>query len=174
MSVLGLNFVKWIVATYKGWINIIYDVACCCFLAIPLLWSAALKSFFPKRKKVHGKLVAIIGAGSKLSRSVAFLLAHLGCHIALVDLHEDNSEHIIEELKLKGCKKAKLFHTDITHLEAIKKLRDEIEQQMGTVDILINAADVRPFPGKKTKPGFIELMLEVNLFGTIQVSYRSA
>jgi NAD(P)-dependent dehydrogenase (short-subunit alcohol dehydrogenase family) len=168
----NFDFVKWIVSTYQGWLNLAFDIVSCFFLAIPLMLKSAWELVFPKRKDVHGKLVAIIGAGSKLSRSIALNLAALGCKIALVDLNEDNSERIVEDLKKNGTK-AERFHTDITKIDEIRKLREDIEFGMGKVDILINAADVMPDPGKKTGPGFIELMLQVNLYGTIQVSSRS-
>lgn len=173
MSVLEYDIVKWVIGGYQGWINVGFDIVICFFLAIPLLFKSAWEYAFPKRKNVFGKLVAIVGAGNKLSRSLAYSFAHLGCEIALVDLNEDNSERLVEELKKQGTK-VERFHTDITKIEEIRKLREDIEHGMGTVDILINAADLMPEPGKKTKPGFIEMMLQVNLYGTIQVSTRSA
>lgn len=169
MSQNGEVAKKSIQNAFKRYADFAFDIIYCFVFAIPLLCKEVLKSFFPKQQNVRGKLALVTGAGGGLGRSISLKLADLGCNVAVVDINETTAEAVAAELRLKGVQ-AKSFLVDISKQDAIRKLRDDVTNDMGSVDILINNAGMIPDMNTEITPGFLETMVKVNLLGTILVS----
>jgi all-trans-retinol dehydrogenase (NAD+) len=142
------------------------DATLCVFLAIPLMWNALLKTIFVRRKCIRGKLVLVTGGGQGLGRAISLKLAEMGCDIAVADLNEETARSVAEEVKQKGVQ-AKGYKVDISKNDETRKLREDIKNDFGPVDILINNAGVIPDMSNEVKPGFLETMIKVNVLGTI-------
>lgn len=154
----------------KNLVKVLIDIIACYWLAIPLLVLEALKFIFPKRKNVSGQLLLVTGAGGGLGRSISLRLADLGCNIAVVDINQETAESVAQELQKKGVR-ATAFKADISNYDEIKKLRNDVTNSMGKVDILINNAGLIPNMSTQMGPGFLEKMISVNVLGTIWVKF---
>lgn len=64
-------------------------------------------------------------------------LADQGCNIAVIDVNLKSAEQTADEIKSRGLK-AKAYKVDVTKVEEIKKLRDDLNADLGPVDILVS------------------------------------
>ena len=80
-----------------------------------------------------------------MGQQIIFELAKEGCKIAFCDiLSPDETLNKLKELNFN--EKVKAYHTDVTDIKAIQKLRSDIESDFGCdVDILINNAGLIPY-----------------------------
>lgn len=81
----------------------------------------------------------VTGASTGIGRAIAIELANHGVFVALVA----RTIHRLEETKKiidKG--KAKVFPCDLTNIDAINTLIDEIKKESSRVDILVNVAGI--------------------------------
>lgn len=166
MSLDISRFQRSIDQKFKSLFALAFDVAVCFFLAIPLLWTALLKSIFVHRKNIRGKLVVVTGGGQGLGREISLRLAEMGCNIAVADINEEAAQSVAEEVRQKGVR-ANSYKVDISKNEETRKVRENITNDFGSIDILINNAGLIPDMRNETKPGFLENMIRVNVLGTI-------
>lgn len=127
--------------------------------------------FVPKPPKdVKGQLALITGGANGIGRETALNLAAKGCNIAIADIDFEMGKKTAEELRSLGVK-AKAFKVDVSKLEDLEVLKEDVEQQLGTVDILINNAGI--FYTKhvtEEKPENVMRMLNINLISHLWVS----
>lgn len=102
-----------------------------------------LNLFIPKKMKcIENQLALITGGGNGIGRSIAIKLAEKRCNIAIADIDisaaEKTVNHIIKTFKVK----AKAFKVDVSDAECVNKLKIDIENSLGNLDILINNAGV--------------------------------
>jgi len=71
-----------------------------------------------------------------LGRAIALRLAERGCNIAIADIDSKKAEKTADEIRSKGVK-ANCYRVDISKLTDITKLRDDVTNEMGPVDILV-------------------------------------
>jgi NAD(P)-dependent dehydrogenase (short-subunit alcohol dehydrogenase family) len=89
-------------------------------------------------KPLSGK-VALVTASSRYTGAViASTLARAGAHTAIhYHSSRDKAEVLVEQLRAEGLE-AKAFGADGRQPEALRRMADEIRQQFGGVDILVN------------------------------------
>lgn len=63
-------------------------------------------------------------------------LADQGCNVAIIDIDARSAEKTADEVRNKGVK-AKAYKVDVTKDWEIKNLRDDLTNDLGTVDILV-------------------------------------
>lgn len=51
---------------------------------------------------INGKVALVTGAGQGIGRAIALRLAHDGADIAIVDLNEDKTKSVADEVKAVG------------------------------------------------------------------------
>lgn len=167
MVAVIVRFQNSVASKFKTIALLAFDVVTCVLFAIPLLWKEIFKLILPQRKKcVRGKLVLVTGGGQGLGRAISLKLAELGCNIAVADLNEEAAQSVAEEVKQKGVQ-SKGYKVDISKNEETRTLRQNIKNDFGPVDILINNAGLIPDMNNEVKPGFLESMVKVNVLGTI-------
>jgi short-subunit dehydrogenase len=91
--------------------------------------------------KVNGKVAFITGAGSGIGRAIANSLAKRGCHLALVDINQNNLEQTADELKKFNVNVSTLV-LDVTDTEAVKTLPQEVINHHGAIDLVVNNAGI--------------------------------
>lgn len=74
-----------------------------------------------------------------MGRGICMKLADHGCNIAVVDIDLKSAEQTADEIRSRGLK-AKAYRVDVTKAEEIKKLRDDLCNDLGPVDILVRRA----------------------------------
>lgn len=101
----------------------------------------------PHPKGFSGHLAVVTGGASRLGRAIALRLAKEKCNVAIVDMDIKAAQSIADEItqqySVDGVT-AKAFQVDVTNYEAVQNLKVELEKSMGTVDVLINNAELMP------------------------------
>jgi NAD(P)-dependent dehydrogenase (short-subunit alcohol dehydrogenase family) len=91
------------------------------------------------RKVLSEKVVIITGASSGIGRAAAAALARSGAHLMLVSRTEAKLKEIQQEIEAEGGK-AWIYPTDLSDLDAIGGMLEQVLAEHGRVDILINNA----------------------------------
>jgi NAD(P)-dependent dehydrogenase (short-subunit alcohol dehydrogenase family) len=94
-----------------------------------------------------GKVALITGAGQGIGAAIAEALAKSGANIAILDLNTDKLVKTKEACLHHNVKVAD-FACDVTDVNKIKEVFDNVEKQLGPINILVNNAgifDQRPF-----------------------------
>jgi NADP-dependent 3-hydroxy acid dehydrogenase YdfG len=118
--------------------------------------------------RVRNKVLVISGAGSGIGREIALNVISKGARVAGIDLAPQSLE---ETGTLAGGNAQRFagFVADITQRDAVEALPEQVIEQFGAVDGVINNAGViQPFRrlADLAYPD-IERVLNVNLYGTL-------
>src|SRR5215218_1603691 len=92
---------------------------------------------------VKDKIVLITGAGKGSGRLLAQLFAEQGAVVAANDISPVNVEAVVEQILAKGGR-AKTYIDDIAKKVAVQSIINQVEDDFGRIDILINHAAVEP------------------------------
>ncbi|GAB1470663.1 hypothetical protein MASR2M66_15410 [Chloroflexota bacterium] len=92
---------------------------------------------------LKNKVILITGAGKGIGRRLAEELAAQGAIIAANDISPINVEEVVEGIRAKGGQ-AQAFIEDVAKKVGAQMLIKDVEDQFGTVDILVNHAAVEP------------------------------
>lgn len=121
-----------------------------------------------------GKVAAVTGGGGVLCSAMCKALAAHGAQVAVMDVNLDAAQKVVDEIKAAGHQ-AKAVQTDVLDKDAIQRSADEIGEQFGSVDILINGAGGnRPQATANAEMPFFEIpadaiqwVFNLNCLGTI-------
>lgn len=118
------------------------------------------------------KVVLITGSSQGIGKAIALKCAKLGAKIALNDIpsQEDNLKKTKEEIEKAGGQ-AKYFLADVSKLEEVEKIAEEIKKEFGRLDVLVNNAGVNQDRtlAKMTKEEW-QNVIDVNLTGVFNCS----
>jgi NAD(P)-dependent dehydrogenase (short-subunit alcohol dehydrogenase family) len=89
------------------------------------------------------KIVLITGAGKGSGRRLAQAFAERGATVAANDISPINVEEVVDQIVAKGGR-AKAFIDDIAKKVAVQNIINQVEDDFGRLDILINHASVEP------------------------------
>ena len=93
-------------------------------------------------KLLEGKVAIITGASRGIGKGIAELFAEHGAIIAFTYASSDEKARAFEaELAAKGVK-AKGYKSDAADFNAAQILVDEVVAEFGTVDVLVNNAEL--------------------------------
>ncbi len=99
------------------------------------------------------KVAVVTGGGGILCGTMAKTLATAGARVAVVDLKLGAAEKIANEINESGGE-ALAVSADVLDKKSLEEVRDSIESQLGTADILINGAGGNHPKGTTSKPFF--------------------
>ena len=91
---------------------------------------------------LSGRAAVITGGCGILGRRFAEGLAEFGARIALLDLDEQATQAAASEVSSRHNGVAKGYACDITQPEAVRRVADLIEADLGPVDVLVNNAGI--------------------------------
>jgi short-subunit dehydrogenase len=112
---------------------------------------------------IRNKVTLITGAAKGMGREMAGRFAREGAHLVLVDIDGDNLAETADEIRSQGYT-VDTFVRDLSSRETIRRLRDEVVEQVGGVDILVNNAGiVQGGPLDEIDDEADELTLKVNI-----------
>jgi NAD(P)-dependent dehydrogenase (short-subunit alcohol dehydrogenase family) len=89
------------------------------------------------------KVVLITGAGRGTGRQVAEAFAVQGARLAINDVTPQNVESLAADLHRRGYN-AKVYVDDVAKKVAVQALINQVEEDLGRIDVLINHACVEP------------------------------
>ena len=119
-------------------------------------------------KNLRHKVAVITGAGSGIGKSLALALSRQEATLALNDWNADNLEQTIQEIrKAGGIVWGKAF--DVAQKEEVNQFAEEVLQQFGQVDIVVNNAGITHEQRLLERCSYedFEKILGVNLWGVI-------
>jgi NAD(P)-dependent dehydrogenase (short-subunit alcohol dehydrogenase family) len=92
---------------------------------------------------LRGKVVLITGAGRGSGRLLAQAFAARGAIVALNDISPVNVEAVAEQVAAQGGQ-AKAYIDDVAKKVAVQHIINQVEDDFGRLDILVNHAAVEP------------------------------
>ncbi len=89
------------------------------------------------------KVVLITGSSQGIGKAIALKFASLGVNIALNDIksQEENLKKTKEEIEKIGPK-SQYFLADVSKLEEVEKMLQDIQKEFGRLDVLVNNAGI--------------------------------
>ncbi len=134
---------------------------------------------------LDGRVILVTGSSRGLGRAYALRLAQAGADVAVHDLSADkpaefgegeNIDQTVKAVRALGRRSVAVLG-DVGAPEAVRRMQDEVEAQLGPIDVLINNAggDIAARGGKRPEPNDcigispedIRAVIERNLIGTI-------
>ncbi|WP_321937260.1 2-hydroxycyclohexanecarboxyl-CoA dehydrogenase [Paraburkholderia sp. J8-2] len=122
-------------------------------------------------RKLEGKTVVVTGGGGGIGGATCRRFAAEGARVAVLDLSFEAALKVAEEIREKGGE-ALALRCDITNREEVDAELQQVQAQLGPVDVLVNNAgwDVfRPFT--KTEPVQWEKLISINLTGALHMHH---
>ncbi|CRL06391.1 CLUMA_CG019031, isoform A [Clunio marinus] len=111
------------------------------FFSVPVFFSWIKEIIYPPNPKiVKGQLALVTGGSNGIGKAIALRLAQEGCNIAIANRNHEEGQRTAAEIQQKFGVNAKAFKVDVSNVNEVKKLRVDVENTLGTVDILVNNA----------------------------------
>jgi len=92
---------------------------------------------------LKGKTVIVTGASKGIGKGIAEVFAKKGANVAVVSRNIENAESSAVEIRKNGGF-AKAFAGDVSSLESMKKMANDVASYFGGVDVLCSNAGVFP------------------------------
>jgi 3-oxoacyl-[acyl-carrier protein] reductase len=93
--------------------------------------------------QLKDKVVLITGAGKGAGRTLALAFAESGAVVAANDISPINVEKVVAEIVSRG-RRAKAYIEDVAKKVGVQCLVNSVEEDFGSIDILVNHAAVEP------------------------------
>ena len=116
--------------------------------------------------KLQNKIAVVTGGGGGIGGEICRAFAKEGAAVAVADVRLEPAEKLAAEIR-EASSQAAAWAFDVADRQAVEKAAEEIELQLGPIDIWLNAAGVSyitPFLDCSDK--IWDLTLRVNLKGT--------
>ena len=114
---------------------------------------------------LSGRVAVVTGAGRGIGREIALTLARAGADIVLAEIETETIEECLAEIRSFG-RRAHFIATDVRVPSSVEAMADEVINQFGQIDILINNAGIaRHAPAEEMSDELWLDVLDVNLNG---------
>ena len=113
-----------------------------------------------------GKVALITGGGSGMGRVAARRLAEQGASVAIFDVNEAGMAETAE-----GFETIKPYVVDISNTDAVHAAVAQVEQDLGPIDRVANAAAIMPFGKLLEQDPKVQLkLMDINYGGLVNVA----
>ena len=119
------------------------------------------------------KTILITGANKGIGFETARQLAKLGHSVYLGSRNKENGLEAIKKLNDEDINNVELLVIDVADINSVKQARQELENKIGSLDILINNAGIAGDQPQDFATGDIENLRKIfdtNFFGMVQTT----
>lgn len=116
--------------------------------------------------ELAGRVAVVTGGGAGIGREICRKLAEAGCLVAVCDINYELAASVAGELAASGCR-ARPYQVDVSELAGVEKTCGMIEQELGSVGILVNNAGI-------TRDALLVRMNEADFDVVIAVNLKGA
>lgn len=103
-----------------------------------------------RHENLKGKVAVVTGGGGVLCASFAKTLAEQGCKVAVLDLNKEAAQQCADEINNNGGQ-AIAVGCNVLEIDSMEQARAEVNEKLGTCDILLNGAGGNNPKGTTTK-----------------------
>ena len=115
---------------------------------------------------LEGRVALVTGGARGIGLEVGARLAEHGAAVALADVAADGARQAAEQLRTRGARAAGVA-VDVTDEESVARAFDEVEQRLGSVDVVVANAGVLALQrAVDLSVADYRRVVEVNLTGT--------
>ena len=115
-------------------------------------------------RSLHGKVVAITGGARGIGRATAIALARKGAKVAIGDLDLDLAQRTAAEIGGDAL----ALELDVTHRDSFEGFLDQVEERLGSLDVLVNNAGIMPVgPFVDETDETARKQIEINVHGVL-------
>lgn len=124
---------------------------------------------------LSGKIALVTGASRGIGEAVARLLARHGAEVILSSRKAEACERVAESIRAEGGKAA-VMACHIGEMDQIDALFQQVREQYGRLDILVNNAAANPYFGSIVDTDVVAFQktVDVNIRGYFFMSARAA
>ena len=116
---------------------------------------------------IDGKVALVTGAGQGIGRGIALRLANDGADVAIVDLNEEKTVAVADEVRALG-RKATTFKADVSNRDEVYASVDHAEKELGGFDIIVNNAGIAQVKAiADVTPEEVDKIFKVNINGVL-------
>ena len=119
------------------------------------------------------RIAVVTGGAGSIGGASARRLAKSGYRVAIMDIHQERGDAMVKELGASAF----YVHCDVSDLDEVKQVVNDIETRSGQIEVLVNAAGGSQGLGFSRKPYWKidlaerELLLKANLYGTLNTCH---
>jgi len=111
---------------------------------------------------LHGKIVAVTGAARGIGLATARAFVAAGAEVAIGDIDADLAEKAAAEIGGQG------FVVDVADVDSFTAFLDQVEAQLGPIDVLVNNAGIMPIGPLPDEPENVtQRIVSINLLGAL-------
>lgn len=124
---------------------------------------------------LDGKVAVVTGASRGIGEAIAKLLAEYGAHVIVTSRRIEGCQAVVDAIRAEG-NSAEAMACNIGSLDEINRLFADIEENHGTLDILVNNAATNVYFGHilDTDPEAFQKTVDVNIRGYFFASVAAA
>jgi len=115
--------------------------------------------------RLNNKVAVVTGGGSGIGAAICRMFAAEGAAVAVTDIHLQAAQEIATEIVLSGGR-AGTWAFDVSDRAAVEQAADQIENQLGPIDIWVNNAGISHIvPFLECSEELWDQTLRINLTG---------
>jgi NADP-dependent 3-hydroxy acid dehydrogenase YdfG len=115
-------------------------------------------------RSLHGKVVAITGGARGIGKATAAALIREGARVAIGDIDRKLADRAAGELGAETL----ALDLDVTRRDSFAAFLDQIEERLGSLDVLVNNAGIMPLGRFADEDDLTaQRMIDINLHGVL-------